>query len=141
MSVETFGEPVSRTLIIAEKPSVAADIARILGAADKGNHAWEGENHVVSWAVGHLLEFVPPEGYDDAYKRWRLKDLPIIPEDFKLTPVRGNSRQLNALKKFLKAKDIETVVNACDAGREGELIFREIYRYSGSKKPVQRLWL
>ena len=132
---------MSRTLIIAEKPSVAADIARVVGASDKGAHAWEGDSHVVSWAVGHLLEFVPPEGYDDAYKRWRLKDLPIIPDDFKLTPVKGNSRQLNALKKYLKAKDVETVVNACDAGREGELIFREIYRYSGSKKPVQRLWL
>lgn len=132
---------MSRTLIIAEKPSVAADIARVVGAPDKGTHAWEGENHVVSWAVGHLLEFVPPEGYDDALKRWRLKDLPIIPDNFKLTPVKGNSRQLSALKKFLKAKDVESVVNACDAGREGELIFREIYRYSGSKKPVQRLWL
>ena len=132
---------MSRTLIIAEKPSVAADIARVVGADDKGTHAWEGESHVVSWAVGHLLEFVPPEGYDDNLKRWRLRDLPIIPDNFKLTPVRGNSRQLNALKKFLKAKDVEAVVNACDAGREGELIFREIYRYSGSKKPVQRLWL
>ncbi|MEE2828407.1 MAG: DNA topoisomerase 3 [Myxococcota bacterium] len=132
---------MTRTLIIAEKPSVAADIARVVGATNKETHAWEGEDHVVSWAVGHLLEFVPPEGYDDALKRWRLKDLPIMPEQFKLAPVKGNSRQLTAVKRYLKAKDIEKVVNACDAGREGELIFREIYRFSGSKKPVQRLWL
>jgi len=132
---------VGRTLIIAEKPSVAADIAKVVGAPDKGTHAWEGENHVVSWAVGHLLEFVPPESYDEKLKRWRLKDLPILPEEFQLSPIKGSTKQLNALKKYLKAKDIERVVNACDAGREGELIFREIYRFSGSKKPVDRLWL
>jgi len=132
---------LSRTLIIAEKPSVAADIARVVGATDKGAHAWEGDSHIVSWAIGHLLEFVAPEGYDKALKRWRLKDLPILPDDFLLTPVKGNTKQLNALKKYLKAKDVERVVNACDAGREGELIFREIYRYAGAKKPVDRLWL
>ena len=130
-----------RTLIIAEKPSVAADIARVVGAPNKTAHAWEGDDHVVSWAVGHLLEFVAPEGYDEALKRWRLKDLPILPDSFLLTPVKGNTKQLNALKKLLKAKDVERVINACDAGREGELIFREIYRYSGTKKPVDRLWL
>ncbi len=132
---------MGRTLIIAEKPSVAADIARVVGADEKGAHAWEGKDHVVSWAVGHLLEFVPPEGYDESLKRWRLKDLPILPDDFQLTPTRGATKQLTALKKYLKAKDVDRVVNACDAGREGELIFREIYRYSGSSKPVDRLWL
>ena len=132
---------MARTLIIAEKPSVAADIARVVGAKDKGPHAWDGDDHVVSWAVGHLLEFVAPEGYDKSLKRWRLKDLPILPETFLLTPVKGNSKQLTALKRLLKAKDVDRVVNACDAGREGELIFREIYRFSGSTKPVQRLWL
>jgi DNA topoisomerase III len=130
-----------RTLIIAEKPSVASDIARVVGADNKGAHAWEGSDHVVSWAVGHLLEFVAPEGYDTNLKRWRLKDLPILPDQFLLTPVKGNTKQLNALKKLLKAKDVERVINACDAGREGELIFREIFRYSGSTKPVERLWL
>ena len=132
---------MGRTLIIAEKPSVAADIARVVGATEKGTHAWEGNDHVVSWAVGHLLEFVPPEGYDEKLKRWRLKDLPILPDGFQLTPTRGASKQLTALKKFLKAKDVDKVINACDAGREGELIFREIYRFSGSSKPVDRLWL
>ncbi len=130
-----------RTLIIAEKPSVAADIARVVGAGKKTAHAWEGDDHLVSWAVGHLLEFVAPEGYDEALKRWRLKDLPILPDDFLLTPVKGNTKQLNALKRMLKSKDVARVINACDAGREGELIFREIYRYSGTDKPVDRLWL
>lgn len=132
---------MSRTLIIAEKPSVAADIAKVVGAAKKGAHGYESDDHIVSWAVGHLLEFVPPEEYDERFKRWRLADLPIIPESFKLKATRGSTKQLNALKKYLKAKDVDGVINACDAGREGELIFREIYRYSGSKKPVKRLWL
>ena len=130
-----------RTLIIAEKPSVAADIARVVGADQKSPHAWEGPDHVVSWAVGHLLEFVAPEGYDTSLKRWRLKDLPILPDQFLLTPVKGNTKQLNALKRLLRSKDIERVINACDAGREGELIFREIFRFSGSDKAVERLWL
>ena len=132
---------MTRTLIIAEKPSVAADIAKVVGAAKKGAHGYESEAHIVSWAVGHLVEFVPPEEYDERFKRWRLKDLPIIPETFKVKATRGSTKQLNALKKYLKAKDVDGVINACDAGREGELIFREVYRYSGSKKPVKRLWL
>jgi len=132
---------VSRTLIIAEKPSVAADIAKVVGASKKGAYGYENEGHIVSWAVGHLLEFVPPEEYDERFKRWRLKDLPIIPEAFRLKATRGSTKQLNALKKYLKAKDVDEVINACDAGREGELIFREIYRFSGSNKPVKRLWL
>ena len=132
---------MSRTLIIAEKPSVAADIAKVVKAGKKGTHGYESEDHIVSWAVGHLLEFVPPEAYDDKYKRWRLQDLPIIPDKFELKATRGSTKQLNALKKFIKAKDVDLVINACDAGREGELIFREIYRNSKSKKPVKRLWL
>ena len=132
---------MARTLIIAEKPSVAADIAKVVGAAKKTETAWTGDDHVVSWAVGHLLEFAQPQVYDKKFERWRLKDLPIIPEKFQTAPVRGHKRQLNALKKFLTAKDVERVVNACDAGREGELIFQEIYRWSGSDKPVDRLWL
>ena len=130
-----------RTLIIAEKPSVATDIARVVGADNKSPHAWEGPDHVVSWAVGHLLEFVAPEGYDTNLKRWRLKDLPILPDQFLLTPVKGNTKQLNALKRLLRSKDVDRVINACDAGREGELIFREIFRFSGSSKKVERLWL
>ncbi len=132
---------MSRTLIIAEKPSVAADIAKVVGAVKKGAHGYESEGHIVSWAVGHLLEFVPPEEYDDKFKRWRLKDLPIIPDEFRLKATRGSAKQLAALKKYLKDKEVAEVINACDAGREGELIFREIYRFSGTSKPVKRLWL
>lgn len=132
---------MSKTLIIAEKPSVAADIAKVVGAEKSGSHSYVGDDHVVSWAVGHLLEFCPPEDYDDRYKRWRLKDLPILPDSFQLSPVRRTTKQLNAVKKLIKSGDIARVVNACDAGREGELIFREIYRYSGTDKPVERLWL
>jgi DNA topoisomerase-3 len=140
--IEIPGEShVAKTLIIAEKPSVAADIAKVVGATKKTQTAWTGDTHVVSWAVGHLLEFVQPQWYDKKFEKWRLKDLPILPEKFKTEPVRGHKRQLNALKKFLNAKDVERVVNACDAGREGELIFQEIYRWSGSDKPVDRLWL
>jgi len=132
---------VSKILVIAEKPSVAADIAAVVGASDKGTHAYEGDSHIVSWAVGHLLEFQKPEAYDASLKRWRLNDLPILPEQFLLTPVRGASAQLKALKKMVRRKDVERLVNACDAGREGELIFREIYRYAETDKPVDRLWL
>ncbi len=132
---------MSKTLVIAEKPSVANDIAKVVKATKKGTHAFEGESHLVSWAVGHLLEFQKPEDYDDKLQRWRLKDLPIIPEQFQLSPVRGASAQLKALKKMIRRKDVVRIVNACDAGREGELIFREIYRFAETEKPVDRLWL
>ena len=132
---------MSKTLVIAEKPSVAADIAKVVGAGKKSTHAYEGDSHIVSWAVGHLLEFQKPEDYDEALKRWRLKDLPIIPDQFKLSPVRGASAQLKALKKMIRRKDVDKLINACDAGREGELIFREIYRFADTDKPVDRLWL
>jgi len=132
---------VGRTLIITEKPSVAADIARVLKASKKTAHGYESDDHVVAWAVGHMLGFVDPEQYEERFKRWRLQDLPIVPEKFEQQPVRGAKKQLTALKKYLKAKDVDAVVNACDAGREGELIFQEIYRFSGVKKPVNRLWL
>ena len=139
--LEYKGINVGRTLIITEKPSVAADIARVVKAGNKTEHAYEGDEHVVTWAVGHMLGFVDPDQYEEKYKRWRLQDLPIIPAKFEQQPVRGAKKQLTALKKFLKAKDVDSVVNACDAGREGELIFQEIYRFSGVDKPVNRLWL
>ena len=90
---------MTKTLIIAEKPSVANDIAKLVGAATKGTHAFEGSDHIVSWALGHLVEFVEPEGYDVALKRWRLVDLPIMPDAFQVVPVRGAKKQLSALKK------------------------------------------
>ena len=116
-------------------------LLRIVKASNKTEFGYEGDNHVVSWAVGHMLGFVDPEQYEEKFKRWRLQDLPIVPQKFEQQPVRGAKKQLTALKRYLKAKDVETVVNACDAGREGELIFQEIYRLSGVNKPVSRLWL
>ena len=130
-----------KTLVIAEKPSVAADIAKVVGAKDKTPTHYEGEGWVVSWAVGHLLEMAPPEKYDDKYKRWVMKDLPILPKRFTREPVNRTKKQLSALKKLLKRKDVDRVVNGCDAGREGELIFREIYEHAKVDKPVDRLWL
>jgi DNA topoisomerase-3 len=132
---------VSKTLIIAEKPSVAADIAKVVGAKDKSESAWEGPDHVVSWAVGHLLELKPPESYDVKFKRWTLKDLPILPEHFDREPTSNGKKQLSALVKLIARKDVDKLTNACDAGREGELIFREIYRHAKTKKSADRLWL
>ena len=111
---------MAQTLIIAEKPSVAGDIAKVLGVTNKTAAAYENDDFVIAWSVGHLLQFVPPEGYDENLKRWRLKDLQILPEQFLLEPVRGQSKQLNALKKMLKRKTVDLVVNGCDAGREGD---------------------
>jgi DNA topoisomerase-3 len=132
---------VAKALIIAEKPSVAADIARVVGARQKTDSAWEGDTHVVSWAVGHMLELVEPEGYDEKYQRWKLADLPVVPSSFRREPIASTRKQLAALQKLIARKDVARLINACDAGREGELIFREIYRHAGTAKPVERLWL
>jgi DNA topoisomerase-3 len=134
---------MSKTLIIAEKPSVGRDLVRVLpGAFTKGDGFLEGPEHVVTWAVGHLVQLADPDEYDDRFKKWRMADLPIVPEHFKLV-VRDerSKKQMNVVKRQLGRDDVETVVNACDAGREGELIFAYLYEKSGSRKPVQRLWL
>jgi DNA topoisomerase-3 len=134
---------MSKTLVIAEKPSVARDLTRVLpGAFTKGEGFLEAPEHVVTWAVGHLVQLADPDEYDDRYKKWRMADLPIVPPAFKLV-VRDerSKKQMNVIKRQLGREDIETVVNACDAGREGELIFAYLYEKSGSRKPVLRLWL
>jgi DNA topoisomerase-3 len=134
---------MSKSLIIAEKPSVGRDLVRVLpGAFTKGEGFLEGPDHVVTWAVGHLVQLADPDEYDDRFKKWRMADLPIVPEHFKLV-VRDerSKKQMNVVKRQLGRDDVEAVVNACDAGREGELIFAYLYEKSGSKKPVQRLWL
>jgi DNA topoisomerase-3 len=134
---------MSKTLVIAEKPSVARDLTRVLpGAFTKGEGYLEGPEHVVTWAVGHLVQLADPDEYDDRYKKWRMADLPIVPPAFKLV-VRDerSKKQMNVIKRQLGRDDIETVVNACDAGREGELIFAYLYEKAASGKPVQRLWL
>src|ERR1019366_7744843 len=139
----TLGGLMSKSLIIAEKPSVGRDLVRVLpGAFTKGEGFLEGPDHVVTWAVGHLVQLADPDEYDDRFKKWRMADLPIVPEHFKLV-VRDerSKKQMNVVKRQLGRDDVEAVVNACDAGREGELIFAYLYEKSGSKKPVQRLWL
>jgi DNA topoisomerase III len=134
---------VSKTLVIAEKPSVGRDLVRVLpGAFTKSEGYLEGPEHVVTWAVGHLVQLADPDEYDEKFKKWRMADLPIVPEHFKLV-VRDerSKKQMNVVKRQLGRDDVELVVNACDAGREGELIFAYLYEKAGSHKPVQRLWL
>jgi DNA topoisomerase III len=134
---------MSKTLVIAEKPSVGADLARALpGPFQKHEGYLEGPEHVITWAVGHLVQLAEPEAYDAKYKSWRMADLPILPERFKLVVRDERSRkQMSVVSKQLGREDVEEVVNACDAGREGELIFAYLYEKANSKKPVKRLWL
>ena len=128
--------------IIAEKPSVAADLARALpGTFEQLDGYWEGPNHLISWAIGHLLELCEPEDYDPELKNWSLANLPVLPSPFKRRARRGQTTQLRLLKKLAARKDVDSLVNACDAAREGELIFREIEEYVACGKPVERLWL
>jgi DNA topoisomerase-3 len=134
---------VGKTLIIAEKPSVARDVANALPGRFVNNESYlEGEEFVITFAVGHLVELVNPEDYDDKFKKWRMADLPILPEEFRLQPRDAKSKkQLSVIHKQMKRDDVDRIVNACDAGREGELIFAYIYETSGVSKPVERLWI
>jgi DNA topoisomerase III len=134
---------MSKTLVIAEKPSVGQDLARVLkGPFKKQEGFLEGPDHVVTWAVGHLVQLADPDEYDPKFKTWRMPDLPIVPDKFKLVVRDERSRkQMTVVTKQLGREDVEQVVNACDAGREGELIFAYLYEKAKSKKPVQRLWL
>lgn len=132
---------MAKSLIITEKPSVARDIAAVLGGLEERDGFYEGDRWVLTWAVGHLFELLQPEEIDESYKRWTLDNLPIIPSEFRTRPKPGQTARVRLLKKLLERDDVEGVVNACDAGREGELIFREIVDYFGSTKPIRRLWL
>jgi DNA topoisomerase-3 len=134
---------MSKTLVIAEKPSVGGDLARVLkGPFKKQEGFLEGPDHVVTWAVGHLVQLADPDEYDPKFKTWRMGDLPIVPEKFKLVVRDERSRkQMSVVTKQLGRDDVDEVVNACDAGREGELIFAYLYEKAKAKKPVQRLWL
>lgn len=128
-------------LVITEKPSVARSISKVIGAYKHEDGYLEGGDCVVSWCLGHLAEYASPEHYDDRYKVWRFDDLPILPEEWQLLVSEDKKTQFNALRKLLRNKDFDYVVNACDAGREGEAIFRRVYRLTGSKLPVKRLWI
>lgn len=128
-------------LVISEKPSVAQSIAKVLGAYKKEEGYLSGRDCIVSWCLGHLAEYAMPEAYDEKYQKWRFDDLPIIPEKWKLEVAKDKKSQFLVLKKLLNQSDLDYVVNACDAGREGELIFKRVYDLSGSRIPVKRLWI
>ncbi len=131
-----------KSLVIAEKPSVAADLARALGKVPKKGDHYENDEYVISYALGHLVELEMPEDIDKKkYGFWRLETLPIIPEKFGLKPIADSKDRFNALKKLLGRKDIDQVINACDAGREGELIFAYLYQLTKCKLPVKRAWM
>src|SRR5919197_3864241 len=131
---------MSKTLVIAEKRSVGRDLARVLEGPFAKHEGWlEGPEHVITWAVGHLVQLAEPDEYDERYKKWRMADLPIVPDRFKLV-VRDerSQKQMNVVRQLLHRDDIEKVVNACDAGREGELIFAYLYEKAGGRRPVER---
>jgi DNA topoisomerase III len=136
---------MAKTLVIAEKPSVARDLASALPGSfpqSKDKTHLVGDEYVITWAVGHLVGLAEPDAYDPKLKKWRFADLPIVPDKFKLVPNDERAaKQLRAIHKLMKDDEIETIVNACDAGREGELIFAYVYETAGVDKPVQRLWL
>lgn len=128
-------------LVIAEKPSMARSISKVIGAYKHEDGYLEGGDCVVSWCLGHLAEYAAPEYYDERHKSWRFDDLPILPEEWKLLVSEDKKAHFNILQKLLRSKDFDYVVNACDAGREGEAIFRRVYALAGSKLPIKRLWI
>lgn len=128
-------------LVIAEKPSVAISIAKVIGATKKKDGFYEGNGFRVSWCVGHLIQMANPDAYDEKYAKWNLADLPIIPSDYKYEVAKSTKKQFTTLKKLMNDKEIDTVINACDAGREGESIFRLVYNEAKCKKKMQRLWI
>ncbi len=128
-------------LIVAEKPSVGRDIARTLGSHRKGKGSLAGDGWTVTWALGHLAELAPPDAYGEEYKKWRLESLPILPQRFKVRVSSKTREQFSVVKRLMGDSSVSEVVNACDAGREGELIFAYLYGLSGCRKPVLRLWI
>ncbi len=128
-------------LVIAEKPSVAMSIAKVLGANSRKDGYIEGNNYIVSWCVGHLIRMSNPENYDEKYRKWDMADLPIFPDNYKYEISKYTKKQYGILKKLLTDKNVTQVINACDAAREGELIFRLVYNQAGCKKPIKRLWI
>ena len=128
-------------LVIAEKPSVALSIAKVIGAKNKKDGYYEGNGYKVSWCVGHLIQMANPNVYDEKYAKWKIDDLPIIPSEYQYEVAKATKKQFNTLKKLMNDKEIDTVINACDAGREGEAIFRLVYLQASCKKKMKRLWI
>lgn len=132
---------MSKVLVLAEKPSVGRDIARVLKCSKKGNGYLEGDKYIVTWALGHLVTLANPEQYDDRYKSWKLEDLPILPFPLKLVVIKQSGKQFNVVKEQMKRKDVDRIVIATDAGREGELVARWIIEKAHVRKPLKRLWI
>ena len=131
----------TQTLVIAEKPSVGMSIAAVLGAGDRKPGYTQGSGYLVSWCFGHLAELANADAYDEKYAKWRYEDLPILPEPWKHKISRDKYKQFEVLRELMHRSDVAQIVNACDAGREGELIFRNVYQMTGCTKPVKRLWI
>ena len=131
----------TQTLIIAEKPSVAQTIAAALGVENKKDGYIEGNGYLVSWCVGHLVQLAEAAAYGEQYKKWSYDSLPILPQEWQYTVAADKGKQFKTLKELMHRADVSDVVNACDAGREGELIFRFVYEVAGCKKPMRRLWI
>ena len=128
-------------LVIAEKPSVARSIAAVIGATDRQDGYLQGNGYLVSWCIGHLVSFADAALYDERFKKWRYEDLPIIPESWRLTVPPDKRERFDTLRTLLRSEEVSEVINACDAGREGELIFRTVYHLAGCTKPMKRLWI
>lgn len=128
-------------LVIAEKPSVAISIAKVIGATKKKDGYYEGNGYRISWCIGHLIQMANPDSYDEKYAKWNMTDLPIIPKEYMYEVAKSTKKQFAILKKLMNDKEIDTVINACDAGREGESIFRLVYNQSKCKKKMKRLWI
>ena len=128
-------------LVIAEKPSVALSISKVIGATSRNDGYYDGNGYRVSWCVGHLIQMANPDAYDENYAKWKIDDLPIIPKEYKYEVAKATKKQFTVLKKLMNDKEIDAVINACDAGREGESIFRLVYNEAKCKKKMQRLWI
>lgn len=132
---------MAKSLVLAEKPSVARDIARVLGCTKNGDGCLIGSKHIVTWALGHLVTLADPESYDDKYKIWSLETLPMLPDKMKLTVIKQTSKQFGAVSRLMKSPEVNEIIIATDAGREGELVARWIIMKAGVKKPMKRLWI
>ena len=128
-------------LVIAEKPSVGAAIAAVMGANEKRRGYFEGGGYLVSWCIGHLISLADAATYNEQYRKWKYDDLPIVPQDWQFTVANGKEQQFSVLKDLMHRSDVSEIVNACDSGREGELIFRFVYEQANCKKPFSRLWI
>ena len=132
---------MDKILVLAEKPSVGRELARVLKCFKKGNGYIEGDKYIVTWALGHLVTLADPEAYDDKYKAWRMEDLPMLPKPLKLVVIKQSGKQFRAVKEQMVRKDVKEIVIATDAGREGELVARWIIEKAGARKPLKRLWI